>query len=95
MQTRLIHASCRLPLCCDLQVPFHWFVPLMTIEVATHIYGTYVFSRGLQRYWVALCYMTALLLALVVCAAHNVLGRKQFMGSQRREGARDAALAAA
>jgi heme exporter protein D len=61
------------------QVPFHWFVPLMTAEVATHVYGSHVFGQQLPHYWIAMCYVPAALLSLAVCAAHNVLARKQFL----------------
>jgi heme exporter protein D len=71
----------------DLQVPFHWFAPLMKLEVATHIYGSCVFGLGLPRYWLAMCYVPATLLSMTVCAAHNVLARKQFLKSLRREAA--------
>jgi hypothetical protein len=64
------------------QVPFHWFVPLMAVELATHVYGSIAFGFQLG-YWLAVRYTAALLAALVVCAAHNVLARKQFWASQR------------
>uniref|UniRef100_A0A383VJ32 Uncharacterized protein n=1 Tax=Tetradesmus obliquus TaxID=3088 RepID=A0A383VJ32_TETOB len=66
------------------QVPFHWFVPLMTLEVATHAYASTVFS--LQPFlWLAVPYGAALALAVAVAAAHNVLGRRLFWASQSRE----------
>jgi hypothetical protein len=70
-------------LCCLLQVPFHWFVPLMAFEVATHAYGSYVFDLQ-PRYWFAVRYFTGMLIAMGVAASHNVLGRKQFYNSQIR-----------
>jgi hypothetical protein len=76
-------AAARLLLPAVSQVPFHWFAPLMTIEVATHVYGSCMFGLGLPRYWIALCYVPAILLSMVVCAAHNVLARKQFLSSLR------------
>ncbi|WIA08351.1 hypothetical protein OEZ85_007791 [Tetradesmus obliquus] len=67
------------------QVPFHWFVPLMATEVATHAYGSYVFDLQ-PRYWLAVRYLTGLAIAMAVAAAHNALARKQFCshGSRRK-----------
>lgn len=59
------------------QVPFHWSVPLMATEVATHAYGSYVFDLQ-PRYWLAVRYLTGLAIAMAVAAAHNALARKQF-----------------
>jgi hypothetical protein len=70
-----------------LQVPFHWYAPLMSAEVATHVYGSYVFGQQLPHYWIAMCYVPAALLSMAVCAAHNVLARKQFLSSLRMEAA--------
>jgi hypothetical protein len=64
------------------QVPFNWFLPLMATEVATHAYGSIVFDLQ-PRYWFAVRYLTGMVIAIAVCALHNVLGRKQFCNSLR------------
>jgi hypothetical protein len=55
----------------------------MSTEVATHVYASCVFSLQ-PRCWIAVCYSSALLLALAACAVHNVLGRRLFWASQHR-----------
>lgn len=65
-----------------LQVPFGWFVPLMSLEVGCCIYGSIV--HGLQpRYWVWVRYPAALLLAVVVSAVSSVQSRQHFMNGRR------------
>jgi heme exporter protein D len=59
----------------------------MTVEVATHVYGSYVFGLQLPRYWLVVCYVPAVLLSTAVCAAHNVLARRQFLSDLHREAA--------
>jgi hypothetical protein len=59
----------------------------MSIEVATHAYGSYVFDLQ-PRYWLAARYITGLVTAVAVGAMHNVLARRQFSSSQRRSKAK-------